>query len=254
VQYALTEGIRQLASPDIHGATCCVCARPVRPKCGTRIAWHWAHHARPHCDSWWEPETDWHRAWKNRFPETWREHVQFDPITGEKHIADVLSESGVAIEFQNSPMPPEELASREAFYGKMLWIVNGLSFRNTFVIMDALPDPHSEFARDICFYPQRVGYMGRSFWRKSENPQIGPNYLVRIHSMREIEKEIASNHVGHYLFDWRRPRSVWYQASKPVYFDFQGADLWELQRYDDDGLLAVRRHDKSSFVTALGGI
>lgn len=79
MQYALVDGERRLASPGSSKAACCLCEGPVRPKCGSRIVWHWAHHARPHCDPWWEPESEWHRAWKARFPESWREQVQFDP-------------------------------------------------------------------------------------------------------------------------------------------------------------------------------
>src|SRR5947208_2143264 len=40
-----------------------------------------------------------------------------------------------------------ELRSREQFYGRMIWVVNGPSFRAT---LDKLPDPKSEFAQDLC--------------------------------------------------------------------------------------------------------
>jgi len=253
MQYALVDGERRLASPESSSAVCCLCEGPVRPKCGSRIVWHWAHHARPHCDTWWEPESEWHRAWKAHFPESWREQVQFDPLTGEKHIADVRTASSTAIEFQNSPMTPEELASREAVYGTMVWVVNGLSFKSSFNILGALPDPSCEFARDLCFFPQRVGFLGRGFWRKSENPNTGPRDLVRIHSVDKIAEQVRANHIGHHLFDWRRPRSVWYLSSKPVYFDFHGPEVWELQKYDERGLMAVKRHDKMTFVSSLGG-
>jgi hypothetical protein len=86
--------------------------------------WHWAHKGRLSCDPWWENETEWHRNWKEKFPVDWQEVVAFAP-TGEKHIADVKTSHGLVIEFQHSVLDPDELAAREAFYGEMIWIVDG---------------------------------------------------------------------------------------------------------------------------------
>ncbi|MBL7893856.1 MAG: hypothetical protein JNK50_01090 [Bacteroidia bacterium] len=38
-------------------------------KCGTINIWHWAHEAIENCDDWYEPETQWHRDWKEHFGE-----------------------------------------------------------------------------------------------------------------------------------------------------------------------------------------
>lgn len=76
------------------------------------------------CDHWWENETQWHRDWKNCFPEEWQEVVHF-AADGEKHIADVKTPSGLVIEFQRSAIKPEEQFSREKFYKNMIWIVDG---------------------------------------------------------------------------------------------------------------------------------
>ena len=86
---------------------------------------HWAHRGTHSCDHWWEPETEWHRAWKNEFPADWQEAVQFAQTTGEKHVADVKTQSGRVIEFQHSPLKAEERTARESFYRKMIWVVNG---------------------------------------------------------------------------------------------------------------------------------
>jgi hypothetical protein len=94
-------------------------------KCGQHKLWHWAHKSRVHCDQWWEPETEWHRAWKNQFPDEWHEVVLFDSITNEKHIADVKTDKGLVLEFQHSIITPEEMKAREAFYDNMVWIVDG---------------------------------------------------------------------------------------------------------------------------------
>jgi hypothetical protein len=45
--------------------------------------------------------------------------------SGEKHIADLKTPHGLFIEFQHSFLQQQERASREAFYGKLVWVVNG---------------------------------------------------------------------------------------------------------------------------------
>jgi competence CoiA-like predicted nuclease len=94
-------------------------------KCGERRINHWAHPAKCTCDHWREPETPWHRDWKNQFPEDWQEkpHQSDD---GERHIADVETDFGMVLEFQHSPLPRAEREARETFYQKMVWVVDGL--------------------------------------------------------------------------------------------------------------------------------
>lgn len=75
-------------------------------------------------DHWWEPETECHRQWKLRFPDPWQENIYHDP-NGEKHIADIRTMEGLIIEFQHSHICPDERATRERFYGAMIWVVNG---------------------------------------------------------------------------------------------------------------------------------
>jgi hypothetical protein len=87
--------------------------------------WHWAHQSKVACDAWWEKETEWHRRWKDRFPTDWQEVIHHDSVSGEKHIADVKTPSGLTLEFQYSPIHPAEVQAREAFYGNMIWIVDG---------------------------------------------------------------------------------------------------------------------------------
>jgi hypothetical protein len=86
--------------------------------------WHWAHRGVRVCDPWWESETEWHRTWKNEFPLGWQEFIQTAP-SGEKHVADVKTQSGTVIEFQHSFLRAEERKAREAFYRKMVWVVDG---------------------------------------------------------------------------------------------------------------------------------
>jgi hypothetical protein len=93
-------------------------------KCGDHRVWHWAHRGVPVCDPWWETETQWHRDWKDQFPEDWQEIVRFAD-SGEKHVADVKTQTGMVIEFQHSSLKAEERRAREAFHPRMVWIVDG---------------------------------------------------------------------------------------------------------------------------------
>ncbi|NQT13908.1 MAG: hypothetical protein HQ582_14235 [Planctomycetes bacterium] len=224
--------------PKTHGI-CQFCSDKMVSKCGPKTTWHWAHAPKRNCDPWWENETPWHREWKSRFPEEWRECVHHDPETNEKHIADIKTDSGLIIEFQNSPMSLIELRSREKFYGNMIWIVNGEKFKNRFHVLGPLPDPNSEFAQDIIFFPQRIDHVGRGFWRRSENP--GNPSMVEVHSYTKIEDEVWENYNGYHHFHWERPRSVWFDSAKPVYCDFGGDCLYLLRRYDERGLMAVQK-------------
>lgn len=123
MRFAIVQGRRQEAQPGLS-AQCPICDSLMVAKCGTRRVWHWAHRGRRTCDHWWEPESEWHRAWKAEFPVDWQEVIQWAK-DGEKHIADVKTNHGWVIEFQHSYLRPEERQAREAFYRQMVWVVNG---------------------------------------------------------------------------------------------------------------------------------
>ena len=112
-----------MAQPNLSGK-CPVCDQAMVAKCGEVKIWHWAHKGRRTCDLWWENETEWHRAWKERFPESWQEVVH-SADNREKHIADVKTDQGWVIEFQHSHIQPEERRARDAFYPKLVWVVDG---------------------------------------------------------------------------------------------------------------------------------
>ena len=103
-------------------------------KCGQYVRWHWAHKARITCDSWQEPETDWHRYWKNAFPIDCQEVVHEDDRTREKHIADVKTPGGIVVEVQHSPIGEGEARSREGFYRNMIWIIDARHLVSWFYI------------------------------------------------------------------------------------------------------------------------
>jgi competence protein CoiA len=123
MKFALVEGARRQAEPSLKGQ-CPRCDAVTIAKCGRQRIWHWAHRGIRNCDPWWENETDWHRAWKNHFPEKWQEFLQRSG-SDEKHVADVKTQSGLVIEFQHSPLPQGERLARETFYRNMIWVVDG---------------------------------------------------------------------------------------------------------------------------------
>lgn len=118
------DGNRSRPLPSVVG-TCPFCHSEMIPRCGEVRVHHWAHKSKADCDPWWEPETDWHRNWKNEFPLRWQERIFEDDATGERHIADINTIAGLTVEVQHSHLDPKERRAREAFYKNMLWIVDG---------------------------------------------------------------------------------------------------------------------------------
>jgi competence protein CoiA len=125
MRFAHVDGERREAEPGLAG-TCPGCVGVVVAHCGEIKVRHWQHKSSRHCDHWWENETQWHRDWKNQFPEDWQEIVQYAE-DGERHIADVKTADGWVLEFQHSSLKPVERQSRNAFYSpKLVWVVDAL--------------------------------------------------------------------------------------------------------------------------------
>lgn len=124
MKFAIVDGKKTEAFKGGRG-TCPNCGAKVLAYCGDIRIHHWKHKSKSKCDSWSEPETDWHRSWKNNYPTDWQEIILYDEDTGEKHIADVQTAHELVIEFQHSYISQEERAKRENFYKNMVWIVDG---------------------------------------------------------------------------------------------------------------------------------
>lgn len=109
--------------------------RAICPDCGSEVhgrkgrirAAYWKHPNNSDCDRWYEPITQWHIDWQNKFPKEYQEISLLDQETGEIHRADIRLPSGFVIEVQNSPIKIYEIEQRENFYGKsgLAWILNG---------------------------------------------------------------------------------------------------------------------------------
>jgi len=123
MKFALVNGTKEEATKDAQGL-CQICGTALIAKCGEIKVHHWAHNSKRNCDPWWENESEWHRAWKNEFPLSWQEVVHSDE-NGERHIADIKTETGWTIEFQHSYIDPEERRARNSFYKKLIWVMDG---------------------------------------------------------------------------------------------------------------------------------
>ena len=123
MKFAIVNGKKEEATKGAKG-TCPSCDTELIARCGEVKINHWAHKGNRNCDPWWENETDWHRMWKGKFPKDWQEVTHHDE-SGEKHIADVKTNSDWVIEFQHSYLKPEERRARNAFYRKLAWVVDG---------------------------------------------------------------------------------------------------------------------------------
>jgi competence CoiA-like predicted nuclease len=107
-------------------AICPLCNEEVISKCGTIKIWHWAHKSDTECDSFGEPETEWHFNWKKKFPNESQE------VRMENHRADIRTKENI-IELQNSSISFEQIEERERFYGyKLIWILNGETLGKNF--------------------------------------------------------------------------------------------------------------------------
>jgi hypothetical protein len=233
MQFSIVNNQRTIPFPKGKGV-CEICEAGTLSKCGEKVMWHWAHKSKMECDPWWENETEWHRQWKEEFPESFREIVHKDPISGEVHRADIKSDKGIILEIQNSPISLDELRSREDFYKNLVWIVNAEKFKKRFNIWDApLPDPSVAGFEDIVFMPSQYEPSCSMFWRKSENPDAlhDVRALVTVLSASEIEQEINNNYVGHHSFHWTRPHIAWLEAKCPVLLDFGDDILWRIESY-----------------------
>jgi competence protein CoiA len=222
MKFSLVNGEKVQAQSGLRGI-CANCQSDTIAKCGNERIKHWAHKSNVSCDPWWENETEWHRAWKNHFPAEWQESIHVDPATGEKHIADIKTADGIVIEFQHSAIQPIEVKSREAFYKKIVWVVDGTRLKRDF----------PRFCKGSNEFESRLG-------SKDVNSQMG--------------KDIFYTYFPEECF----PKQ-WLTSSVPVYFDFQGVAysdqpnvkrdaLWCLFPGDVNGWAMVANVSRQKFI------
>ena len=111
------------------------------------------------------------------------------------HIADVKTPDGLVVEMQNSPIRPEEMRSREDFYDKIVWIVNG----------------------------DRQGTDGRSQTLDRSYFNMGrSNHPIRLDPLAFPVEWLGKSKLLH----------NWSRATATVYFDFGDGILWRLDSFE----------------------
>lgn len=254
MQFALCDTFRKEAEPKLKGI-CPHCLNEVISKCGSKNIWHWAHVKTANCDSWYEPETQWHRNWKKHFGQEYSEiRIQKE---NAYHIADVLNKSGIIFEFQNSPISADVIKTREDFYGdKMIWVINGFSFKDNFKIYEEHFLKHWKFTVLNEFtaanYPSLKNsllieewqikleevkdFIIRSGFKYYDQEKVySLNLTENRHSNREqlifkLENELSGLYLKHKKetstgmgikaeFTWDNPRRSWQEAQRPVFID-----------------------------------
>lgn len=183
MKFALVNGESQEAQPGLKGI-CSGCESVVIAKCGPQKINHWSHHKLRDCDTWWENETQWHRNWKNHFLKESQEVVHRSS-SGELHRADVKTDKGWVLEFQYSAISSDERESRNEFYEKIVWIVNGIRRKR-----DA-----EHFSRSLKF----VGNLGHSLVNRVFEAASEKSALLRD----------WQNHSVPVVFDFLQPEVVW---------------------------------------------
>lgn len=247
MQFAVdTTGQRLEPAPKAKGK-CPVCDAPVIAKCGEILTWHWSHLTKD-CDPWYEPESEWHRQWKEQFPCEWREFVI------GRHRADVKTPKGV-IEFQASCISASDIQERENFYGRMVWVVKADSFDFE---KQLSPQAWSKYCRNrnpIPILPPRhikgslLDLLGTVY---SETEEEKTKKRVREFELQQYEKmEQERNSFNSKIWNqswnsdpmyrWRWPRKSWTFATKKIYLD-RGDDLFRVDWISPDGKKIKGKH------------
>jgi hypothetical protein len=221
--WAIVENEKIEATPSTEGV-CSICKGKVFSKCGEVNVWHWAHYKDENCDSWYEPESFWHKHWKMTFG---KENAEIGiEKNGKRHIADILTNENVVIELQNSPISKPIIRARETFYGeRMIWLINGEEFKKNLTIKD--------------------------YWEDQDYLEIKslPRPPVRwIRKSPEIKKGTNGE-----FFKWKNPRRGWEDVQRPLFIDFGEDTLFRV--YEGMGTSQIRGTyiSKETFITKYGG-
>jgi hypothetical protein len=122
--YAVTANGDKIEAAKGRRGICPTCGEQLVAKCGDIRVWHWGHIARLECDPWQEHESEWHRGWKTLVP------AERAEVCMGEHRADILAAGDCVIELQHSFISAKEIREREEFYGRMIWLLDGSTFRD----------------------------------------------------------------------------------------------------------------------------
>jgi len=221
--WALVENQKIETIPKTMG-NCLLCNEQVFSKCGEVNVWHWAHLKTENCDSWYEPETFWHKHWKLTFGKENTEIII--KKNAKRHIADVYTNKKIVIELQNSLISKSVIREREAFYGeKMIWLINGEQFEKNLTIKDYWEDKDYHEMKSLPRNPIR--------WKRSTP---------------EIKKGINGE-----FFKWKYSRKSWLNVQRHVFIDFGKDSLFWVKGGMGTSQIRGEFVLKEKFITKYGG-
>lgn len=233
IRYALVDGQKTEPIKGLKG-TCPACENPMSAKCGTIKVHHWAHHKSMSCDSWWEPMTQWHLDWQDKFPIAWREITLRNELSKEFHRADIYTSNGVTIEFQHSPLSSEEIEKRNLFYDKLIWVINGERFKKNLIITSDIPHPNSPLLKDYIFSVyESAFYQSPTFFLTEEYQEYGSSskrYYLDDPELESVVEEHEESEKVYFLFRWAYKHKTWLKSTVPVFIDFGEDVLYRIRK------------------------
>ena len=221
--WAIVDNQKIEAIPNVKG-DCPLCSEKVFSKCGDVNVWHWAHINTENCDSWYEPETIWHKHWKMTFG---KENAEIGIVkNGKRHIADVFTNEKLVIELQNSPISKSVIGEREEFYGeRMIWLINGKDFKENLTIKDYWED--------------------QDYREKSSLPREPISW-------KRNSPEVKKGANGEF-FKWKYPRRSWIDVKRYVFIDFGDDSLFLVKEGMGTSQIRGTFHTKEKFIKKYGG-
>lgn len=205
MRYALNENNDKI-EPHYSGqrALCPGCKKEVTGKIYSNKKDHWAHLKRD-CDNWYEPLSDWHLYWQNKFPKENQEITLFDDKNSEFHRADIRLDNGLIIEVQNSPIIIKEVSQRENFYNKkgLIWILNAKKLipKSSFVNFFRPDKCQIKIAFSTEYYTEYETKNIINDLTKREYRSL--KFLQKVNTNESIEYVFNSNTIGDPEFDKR---------------------------------------------------
>lgn len=256
IRYAYVNRETTEPSKGLKGS-CPKCGKDVIAKCGTVKIHHWAHKSQIDCDPWWRPMTQWHINWQNKFPHAWHEVNFYDEQTGECHRADIHTPQGVTIEFQNSALPIQELNIRNAFYKKIIWVVNAQPFKEKVKFTYAIPNPESHLLTDYNFSVNTEGLSNSlTFFLKEggRDPRtLGNRYSLQDNELKLVLEEFINTENKYWGFNWKYKHEAWLHSECPVYLDFGDDILYLIKKREQwhISLIYLQAVKKEEFLNML---
>lgn len=180
---------------------CQLCKNEVRAYCGEININHWRHINLNLCDTWKESESEWHREWKNEFPQEWQEVIIENHF--EKHIADIKTPYGLVLELQNSSISSTTIKIREQFYNNIVWLINANNFKENFditsIVKSRLRQIDSEYRHMINYTPDRESDEINDLKNETRNVEYEiqkcnwsyTSAIKKLNEIEDFEKDIA---------------------------------------------------------------